>query len=45
VLATVDDVVELWWPGLVQDPARLGPAVELLARLAVEMDAAVGPYR
>lgn len=44
-LATIDDTLELWWPGLVQDPARVGPAVELLAHLAAELDASAGPYR
>jgi len=44
-IATVDDAIELWWPGLVDDPARLGPAVELLSKLAGEVDASAGPYR
>ncbi len=44
-IATIDDVIELWWPGLVQAPERVGPAVELLSRLGGEVDAAVGPYR
>lgn len=45
VVGTVDDLIELWWPGLVVDLARLGPAVELVARLAGELDASAGPYR
>jgi hypothetical protein len=38
-------VVELSWHGLVMDPARLGPAVEICARLAAPSIAATGPYR
>ena len=37
--------VELRWAGLMMDPARLGPAVEICARLAAPSIAATGPYR
>jgi hypothetical protein len=37
--------VELRWKGLMMDPARLGPAVEICARLAAPSIAATGPYR
>lgn len=40
-----DGEVELLWDGLVMDPARLGPAVEICARLAAPSIAATGPYR
>lgn len=45
VIATVEDEVSLWWPGLVTDLAQLAPAVDLVARLAVDLGAATGPYR
>jgi hypothetical protein len=40
-----DGEVELRWKGLMMDPARLGPAVEICARLAAPSIAATGPYR
>jgi hypothetical protein len=40
-----DDGLGLWWPGLLAEPARLGPAIELLARLAAPRGGATGPYR
>ncbi len=39
------DEVGVVWPDLMMDPARLGPAIDLAARLAFEADAAIGPYR
>jgi hypothetical protein len=37
--------VSLTWRGMVMDPARLGPAVEICARLAAPSIAPTGPYR
>ena len=39
------DEVTAWWRGDVRDLPRLGPAIELLARLAAPSGAASGPYR
>jgi hypothetical protein len=45
VLWTDGDEVALWWNGMVMSPAWLGPAVELVAQLAIDIDASQGPYR
>jgi hypothetical protein len=39
------DPVTLTWRGIVMDPARLGPGIELCARLAGPRGEAHGPYR
>jgi hypothetical protein len=46
VLSTAGDEVSLWYTGLVTSPIWLGPAVELIARLAIEIGTVPsGPYR
>jgi hypothetical protein len=44
-LWTDGDEIGLWWTGVVQSPIFLGPAVEAIARLAIEIAAPTGPYR
>jgi len=45
VITTDGDEVTLWWTGVVLSPIFLGPAVEAVARLAIEIAAPTGPYR
>jgi hypothetical protein len=45
VIVVDTDSVEVWFDGAPSDPARLDPAVALVARLAVDAVAAQGPYR
>jgi hypothetical protein len=39
------DQITLTFPGMPLDPERLGPAIEIVGRLAVDLAAPTGPYR
>ncbi|MCA9679400.1 MAG: hypothetical protein H6709_10920 [Kofleriaceae bacterium] len=45
VVAASRGEVTLTWAGMLLDPARIVAGVDLVARLAADRDAAVGPYR